>query len=239
MNKITFCPHIIMDMPESTIEDIDDYIVSHFLNFMSEIDHERLTIYFSTILMDKFEEHYPWGRSADEEWGQFVKQWYGLIMSKMTKVQLIDHDVIECEYKHNCNSISQATKEIFNSFLEDFASHTLPEDCNEEAIFSPEDDCNAHRDFITIREYNDLKPAEFPWYKYYPRELPCEGESPFIPPADWRMSTQPKKGTGYGFLDINSREWKRDTLHRDHWDVQDVRQGAGRYRNVNDDGEVL
>lgn len=61
MNKITFCPHIIMDVPESTIEDIDDYIVSHFLNFMSAINPDKLSVTFSSELMDKFHEHYPWG----------------------------------------------------------------------------------------------------------------------------------------------------------------------------------
>lgn len=239
MNKITFCPHIIMDVPENTIEDIDDYIASYFLDFISAVNEERLTIYFSNILIGRFEEHYPWEKSTDEEWGGYVKQWYGLIMSKMAKVELIEHDVMECDNKHNCSSISQSTREVFNSFLEDIASHTLPGRCNVEAIYSPVDSCNAHDDFITICDYKDLKPAEFPWYKYYPRELPCEGEYPFIPPEDWITSTQPKKGTGHGFLDINGREWGRDTLHKNHWDVQEVRRGAGRYRNVNDEGKIL
>ncbi|WP_320736073.1 hypothetical protein [Enterobacter roggenkampii] len=239
MNKITFCPHIIMDMPESTIEDIDDYIVSHFLNFMSAINFEKLSVLFSSELMDRFQEHYPWGRSLDEDWGQFVNQWHGLIMSKMTKVQLIEHDIINCGHGHNCNAISQTTKDIFNSFLEIIASHTLPERCNEEAIFSPMDDCNTHSDFITIHDFKDLKPAEYPWYKYYPRELPCEGDYPFVPPSDWRMNSQPKKGSGHGFIDIDNREWKRDTLHRNHWDVQDERQGPGRYNNINYDGKKL
>ncbi|WP_262264679.1 polymorphic toxin type 17 domain-containing protein [Pantoea dispersa] len=239
MNKITFCPHIIMDIPESTVEDIDGYIVSHFLDFMSAVDAERLAIYFSSTLMERFHDHYPWDKSSDEEWGGYVKQWHGLIMSKMTKVQLLEHEVIECDLKHSCASISQATKEVFNSFLEKIASHTLPCGGNEEAIFSPVDECNTHFDFISIEDFNDLKPAEFPWYKYYPRELPCEGEYPFIPPIDWRKSEQPKKGEGHGFVDINGREWVRDTLHKNHWDVQDVKKGAGRYRNVNDDGNIL
>ncbi|MDT8701740.1 hypothetical protein [Kluyvera ascorbata] len=239
MNKITFCPHIIMDVPESTIEDIDDYIVSHFLNFMSVIDFEKLAVIFSNELMTRFQDHYPWGRSDDDEWGPYVSQWYGLIMSKMSKIDLVDHEIMECEPKHNCNAISQATKKIFNSFLEAIATHTLPEGCNEEAIFSPIDDCNSRNDFIAIRDFDDLKPAEYTWYKFYPRELPCEGESPFVPPADWRIHSQPKKGVGHGFIDINNREWRRDTLHRNHWDVQDARQGRGRYNNVNDDGNIL
>ncbi|EFC1454309.1 hypothetical protein FAD53_04535 [Escherichia coli] len=239
MNKITFCPHIIMDVPESTIEDIDDYIVSHFLNFMSAINPDKLSVTFSSELMDKFHEHYPWGKSKDDEWGQYVTQWHGLIMSKMGKVNLIEHEVIECGHEHGCSAISQTTKEIFNSFLETIASHTLPDGGNEEAIFAPIDNCNARSDFIAITNFEDLKPAEYTWYQLYPRELPCEGESPFIPPTDWRMHSHPKKGTGHGFIDINNREWKRDTLHKNHWDVQNARQGTGRYNNVNDDGKIL
>jgi len=71
--------------------------------------------------------------------------------------------------------------------------------------------------------------------------LPSGGEHPYRPPRHWHAG-QPfptqRCVRGGGFLDADGRIWVWD-LAEGHWDIQEARQGRGRYMRVTTDGIAL
>jgi hypothetical protein len=77
-----------------------------------------------------------------------------------------------------------------------------------------------------------------PWVR---NGLPSGGEYPYAPPRHWHEGQPfPKQRCvrGVGFLDDNGRIWVWDGVEG-HWDVQEQREGAGRYTRIRTDGLAL
>jgi len=69
--------------------------------------------------------------------------------------------------------------------------------------------------------------------------LPQTGDMAYIPPKYWRLGQPfPKGQSSNGFLDAEGRTWEWDVQEK-HWDVQDQRQGHGRYIRVTIKGTIL
>lgn len=239
MNKVTFCPHLILDMPDIDLENLEEDFIVPFLDFMEKIKKYNVEVCFSAILMDDFDSTYPWTNNLQPSGKAFVTSWYGLIMSKLSKISLIEHNVVDRIPQTRCTGISVDTNLTFDNFLLSIASHTLVNQENEEAVFVPTRHCCNYTDFIQIKSLDEIKKSQYTWYKFYPMSLPCLGIFPFSPPQNWKTQPIRALGPGFGYMDQNNREWKWDRLHNNHWDVQNSRQGLNRYNNISPDGNVL
>lgn len=239
MNKVTLCPHLILDMPDITPEEVEEKFIYPFIEFINEIVNYNVEVVFSKILMESFEQHFPWSNSLDPRWETFIKNWYGLISSKFRRIHLVNHEVFEEQQNIRCNSLSDNTNLVFNSFLTSIATHSLVNRESEESVFTPTIHCCDYSDFIQLKNKDDFKKSQFTWYKIYPLNLPCIGTCVFIPPQNWRSQNHPRLGGRHGYIDETGKEWIWDLLHNTHWDVQHARQGAGRYNNVTPDGRFL
>lgn len=76
-----------------------------------------------------------------------------------------------------------------------------------------------------VHDTLDWKLIAYPWLKKTSINLPVGGDTPYIPPQDWkRMNLKCRvniKGENrYGYIDINDSIWVWDRMHNDHWDVQ-------------------
>lgn len=71
----------------------------------------------------------------------------------------------------------------------------------------------------------DWKLIAFPWLEKTSIYLPVGGDTPYIPPKNWkRMNLKRKvkinRELCYGYIDINNNIWVWDKMHKNHWDVQ-------------------
>lgn len=242
MSRVTFCPHHILDITEDiTPQVIEQFFINPLVNFLNNAFENNLTVFVSNILMDEFEDTHPWRLSHDPIWKGWISDWYSILRPLLNKTEIVMHPMLDVDGLTCCQGLTSDINKIFNDFLNTFATHTLPNNSNEEAIFTPTPWCYNFDNFITLKNPEQIMLAKYTWYKIYPHNLPCEGEFPFVPPDTWRRSLTPIKGKspGYGFLDSLNREWIWDRLHDNHWDVQNPEGGRNNYRNVSPEGKVL
>lgn len=242
MAKVTFCPHHILAITEETSpEVIEKFFIRPLVDFLKSAFDNELSVCVSQKIMTEFENTHPWRLMRDPHWEKWISDWYSILKPLLSKAEILKHSVSEEEGTNRCDGLSTHINNIFNNFLDVIATHTLPDDFNEEAIYTPTPWCANYNDFITINSIEQIKFAKYTWYKIYPSTLPCQGEFPFVPPVIWKRSTVPNRGNapGYGYMDSNRREWIWDTLHDNHWDVQNPGGGRGNYTNVSPEGRVL
>ncbi|WP_311749083.1 hypothetical protein [Proteus terrae] len=242
MSKVTFCPHHIIDIKEDiTPEVIEKFFINPLIDFLNSAFENKLTVYISQTLMTEFENTHPWELINDPKWGKWIRDWYNLLKPLLSKAEIIKHPILDGESQACCKGLTARINNIFNSFLDEFATHSLPNNANEEAIFIPTPWCANFDNFITVKNLGELKLAKYTWYKMYPLNLPCQGEIPFVPPETWRRSAVVSRGNapGYGYMDSSRREWIWDSLHDNHWDVQDPGGGRDNYKNVSPEGKIL
>ncbi|MGL5423917.1 hypothetical protein [Serratia sp. JSRIV004] len=242
MAKVTFCPHHIIDIKENiTPEVIEKYFIEPLVNFLENAFNNELTVCVSQTLMTEFENTHPWRLMNDPIWKKWINDWYSLLKPLLSRAEILKHPILDGEGLTRCDELPAHINKIFDDFLDAIATHTLPNNANEEAIFIPTPWCANFNEFITIDSPEQIKFAKFTWYKIYPSNLPCQGEFPFVPPEAWRRSIIPRKGNApsHGYIDSARREWIWDLLHKNHWDVQNPGGGRDNYTNVSPEGKVL
>ncbi|KHT18887.1 hypothetical protein [Pectobacterium brasiliense] len=177
----------------------------------------------------------------DPIWKKWIYDWYNILKPLLSKAEILKHPILDSQGLTRCTELPARINKIFDDFLDEIATHTLPNNSNEEAIFIPTPWCANFNDFITIKNPEQIKFAKYTWYKIYPSNLPCQGEVPFVPPETWKHSTKPSRGNapGYGYMDSSRHEWIWDLLHDNHWDVQDPGGGRNNYKNVSSEGKIL
>ena len=242
MTKVTFCPHHIFGI-SSDIEPeaIEIYYIAPLIEFIKSAKKESLQICISHSLMEEFEQNYPWNMLTEKAWEKWINDWYGSLKAAFKDLDIIVHENNTDNRDVRCNALSEEVNALFNSFLAEIGTHSLHDHSNEESVFAASPWCSAYDDFIKIECADNIKFAKHTWYKIYPDNLPCTGEIPFVPPERWRTSSQPRRENAphSGYIDIESRAWRWDRLHRDHWDVQNPGGGRGNYKNVTPDGRIL
>lgn len=242
MSKVTFCPHHIINIKNDIVpEVIEKYFIQPLVDFLRNAYENKLTVCVSQSLINEFEGTHPWYLLSDPFWKSWIKDWYGILKPLLTKAEIIEHPISDHNVLTRCCELPQHINKIFDNFLDEIATHTLPNNVNEEAVFTPTPWCNNFNDFIEIKNPEDINLAKFTWYRIYPYTLPCQGEIPFKPPAAWKQSVVPRRGNhpNYGYMDSLNREWVWDLFHNDHWDVQNAGGGRGNYVNVSPDGRKL
>lgn len=242
MAKVTFCPHHILNINGNiSPEVIEKFFISPLTDFLKIAYDNKLTVCISQALMDEFENTHPWSLISDPLWKKWITDWYSLLKPLLSKAEILKHPILVGAGSTRCKGLSAHLNKILDDFLFEIATHTLPNNSNEEAIFIPTSWCVNFNDFITLKSTNEIKIAKYTWYKIYPQTLPCEGELPFVPPVTWKRSNVPIKATApnYGYIDSLRREWVWDLLHDNHWDVQNPGGGRDNYQNVSPEGKVL
>ncbi|HEI9768028.1 hypothetical protein ABM024_08990 [Morganella morganii] len=244
MAKVTFCPHHIIDLKEGmTPAEVEKFFIEPLINFLKNAFDSELTVCVSQFLITEFENTYPWKLIESPIWKQWIHDWYSLLKPHLARAEIIEHSISDSDGVgfNRCDGLSADINKIFDDFLSAIATQTLPGHSNEEAVFTPTPWCTNFDDFIRIENIEQLKLAKFTWYKFYPQNLPCQGEFPFVPPETWRRSTEPRRGNTArrGYIDSSRREWIWDLLHNNHWDVQNPGGGRDNYTNVSPDGRIL
>lgn len=242
MSRVTFCPHHILDIQEDiTPQSIEQFFINPLVEFLKNAFENNLTVCVSQVLIDEFDKTHPWRLLDDPTWKGWIIDWYSLLKPLLSKAEILDHQTLDGEGQIRCTGLTININKIFDDFLNEFATHTLPNNSNEEAIFTPTPWCSNFSDFITLDKPEQIIFAKYTWYKIYPHNLPCQGEFPFIPPIIWRHSSMPSRGNfpTYGYLDSLNREWVWDLFHNNHWDVQAPGGGLNNYKNVSPEGKIL
>jgi hypothetical protein len=89
-----------------------------------------------------------------------------------------------------------------------------------------------------ITEWDAIRKQLDPWFA---EGLPWNCEYPYKPPRNWHPGEPFPKGNthrGPGFVDETKQTWVWDMAEH-HWDVQERRQGLGKYFRVSSDGRLL
>lgn len=243
MNKLTFCPHFIMDIPSTASpEQVEKFYVKPLKDLIKESKSYNLELCVSKAIVEKFETTFPWDRSFDGAWKGYVNDWHTIIKDALNQSDWTVHPVQSStsQFKR-CNALSSNVNDIFESFLNFIGTKTLHNKESEEAVYIQNNLCSKYTNFIQIDNLDNIKIAEFTWFKIYPDNLPHIGEIPFVPPVKWKKSNLPKRESckENGYLDSVGRAWRWDKKHKDHWDVQDKKQGTDKYTNVTPEGVIL
>jgi hypothetical protein len=196
----------------------------------------KIDVYVSAEILSYLNQNYPWILMDDPAWKGYILSWYTLIQQKISKIAKIVSSPVNCN-KNSCSGVSLNVSHLFSSFLSSFATLNMPNNMAEEGVISI---CKcdveiSHPHLFYVKIPSDLNFVEYPWLRIYDKELPPSGNYHFTPPRNWRTQPRPSRGRNFGYLDDNGVEWCWDTLHKNHWDVQD----GSPYTNVSPDGRVL
>lgn len=228
-----------MNYTLSTPGEIEEKIMSPLKALVNAADQQGIPIELSKQIVKIFNENYPWNKSLDPLWAGYIRDWHALITSKiLKKTNLIDAEEAIGNASDLCKEITDdQICRLYSDFLNIFLSKKMPGGISEEGIISDHCCLAAAKKFscISITTATDFKKIKFPWLIIYDNLLPTDGDHPFVPPVNWRKSKIPARGTSHGFLDAKGVEWVWDTLHKDHWDVQD----GSPYKNVTPEGKIL
>jgi hypothetical protein len=206
---------------------------------LSECIDKNIELVLSNEILIAFESSYPWAETHDPLWAGHLRDWYQLISPSIQRADIIE--VVAGPTIANCSLVGPTTAAMFSRFLSVFGSSTMHGGVHEEAIFIS-NQClypvQFGKFYHVINPKNELVKVIYPWLRLYNRDLPYEGDYPFIPPSNWKNSPNPIKGTLRGYLDNAGSSWEWDRMHDNHWDVQHSNK-KGDYTNVSPDGRVL
>ncbi len=244
MVRITVCPHHLVDLPtDKNAKYIEINYITPLIDCVSEAVDKKIDIFLSKEILDRYDESFPWNKLQEREWRGYVLKWNELIQSiliKNSKIKsspIINGSSINC-----CNVSSRHVNELFEAFLIKLGSSGLPNGMHQEGIISS-DFCGTSSitdNFQLVYSCNDLIKVCYPWLRVYKKDLPYEGEFPFVPDDNWLQTGTPIRRSNFsnkGYLDVHGNEWTWDTLHNDHWDVQHSKR-PNDYTNVNIDGSI-
>ncbi|EGR1757298.1 hypothetical protein QUN95_004598 [Vibrio parahaemolyticus] len=244
MVRVTVCPHYLVELPtDKSAQYIELNYISPLLNCVTEAVDRKIDIFLSKEILNKYHESFPWNKLQEKEWKGYVLKWNELIQSvliknsKIKSAQVLNSSGINC-----CNASSRDINELFAAFLTKLGSAGLPNGMHQEGIISS-DFCGTNTltcNFQLVHSRDDLVRVCYPWLRVYKKNLPYEGEFPFIPDDNWLQAGVPIRRSNFsnnGYLDIYGNEWTWDTYHNDHWDVQHSNR-TNDYTNVNVDGSL-
>lgn len=238
MTSITFCPHFLMPSQHKDPLEIEENYIYPLSEMIDEAFKRNIPIYISEEIANLFQTNYPWDLLSDPKWKGFISTWHSLLTSKISKFcELRGAGPTMSKMIDGCPLLAEDIIKAKSDFLENYGSHGMPNRDHEEGVFIDQQ-CGTpatYKKYYLFRAPEDLEKIKYPWLRIYNKPLPPEGELPFIPPVDWRLSPIPKRGLGQGYIDSAGREWQWDKLHENHWDVQENKG----YKNVSPDGRIL
>lgn len=238
MQYLTVCPHYLANYNNGTPREIEGKIILPLRKcFLAAKEHDIKIIIAKEILED-IKNSYPWHLMHDSTWKGYLLSWHILVIEWITK----HADIVAVKDSANivnlfCNQINQNINNIFINFIHEIGDINLPRGLSDFSIFSS-NDCGTDiyfNKYYSLTDTNNIHYVKHPWLRIYTKNLPPEGEYPFVPPENWRLQATPAKGPNHGYLDSNGNEWVWDHLHENHWDVQI----NGKHINVTSIGKIL
>jgi len=238
--KITICPHFLIEYTLTTPKEIYIEIIKPLYDCLNECKSKEIQVVLSKEILLAFHSSYPWDQTSDPIWAGHLRDWYHLISPGILKADIINVDSSVIGITSNCSLLQPPIINMFARFLTVFGSNTMHGGLNEEGIFLSQN-CSFPiqlQNFCYVIHINDIAKVMHPWLRVYNQRLPYEGDYPFVPPANWRNSSSPIKGSLRGYLDHSGSSWEWDRMHGNHWDVQHSNTRDD-YTNVSPEGRIL
>lgn len=240
MTRLSICPHYLTDYDLTTPEEIHKQIIKPLDTILSAATSTGITIVVSRQILAKHRDNYPWNRSEDNVWRGHLMDWNATITSRLAKAEIVDAPTSSSQSISTCRKLHAETLVLFNSFLALYGTKTLSHGRHEEAIFTSSA-CTYSvnpNPFYLLEDTSCLKFVVHPWLRLYQKPLPPDGDFRFVPPSNWKTMTRPMRAGApcYGFVDDNGNIWTWDKLHKDHWDVQLLREN--KHINAMPDGSI-
>lgn len=243
MAEVTICPHLLVNYNMANPADIEEYIIEPLREILQKAYSLEVKVVVSEHIVDAMTNSFPWDKLTVPAWKGYVLGWSDVIRKYIEKkATIIHHEPLSTNNGLVCDCINQHINDVFVHFLSIFAKDVFAQNLHSEGIIST-DACGnniAYKNTHPVKYADDLFHVKYPWLRTYDSRLPYSGEHVFIPPANWKKSPIPIRGTGpkHGYKDIRGYEWEWDTLHRTHWDVQ-MGGGLRNYMNITPDGRKI
>lgn len=241
MSHGTICPCLLHYSGVIGPSEFEGRFITQVQAHLETCDSLELELQISSPILDLALTRYPWDRGEDQEWRQWILDWTAAVWPELER-RRIDHPLPSGDISH-ADDTSMRTEEptiwpIWEAFLEFWNNGNIWSNKCLKGIGAYDGDatcgsCEACDKFHLIPP-SEWRFIKHPWLLRYDPDLPIGGEFPFVPPTLWKSGRL--HGNQHGLLDAIGNEWKWDSLHKDHWDVQ---LPGGGHKNVSRDGRIL
>lgn len=244
-SSATICPLLLVADEEVPPGDICREFLFLAREHIDVCRENRISLAMSSAVWKRILELFPWQCQSDPEKRQLVALWRSVVLTPLQRLCKF----IECSswkqahsFETSCSiSNDEELSASWVVWLSTWSSGLAVNGIYTKGLVAdsrlcdgqPSPMCSA---FTLVLTTSDWLVVRFPWYHKYPPTLPAEGEFPFEPPMNWETSPV-RRGSQRGYLDKHGNEWRWDSSHGDHWDVQLHLQD--RYRRVATDGRAL
>lgn len=241
MSQGTICPCLLHYSEAINPSEFEGRFITQFQSHIENCDSLNIEMMISGPIIDLAMNNYPWSRMEDQEWKQWILDWMAAVLPELER-RRIEHPLPSSQISEEDDTLPRTEEptiwRLWKAFLEWWGNENGWNNKCLKGVGAYDGDaaCGSHE---VCNKFYLIPPSEWrfikhPWLLRYDPDLPIDGEYPFVPPTLWKSAQL--HGNQHGFLDAIGNEWKWDSLHKDHWDVQ---LPGGGHKNVSRDGRIL